>query len=100
MLVPSETAGTLGITRADNRILINISVREGGEPAAVNVQGQAITVLNQTKTLTFTEIKEQTAIYYLAEIINHERDWLRFNITIVFKSDHPPYALEFSRQYY
>ncbi len=100
MLVPADTASTLGITRAENRILINVSVRKGDEPAAVEVQGHALTVLNQTQPLTFTQITEQTAIYYLAELINHERDWLRFKINIQFHSDHPPYALEFSRQYY
>ena len=100
MLVPADTASPLGITRAENRILINVSVRKDDEPAAVEVQGHALTVLNQTQPLTFTEITEQTAIYYLAELINHERDWLRFKINIQFHSDHPPYALEFSRQYY
>lgn len=100
MLVPADTASTLGITRAENRILINVSVRKGDDPAAVEVRGHALTVLNQTQPLTFTQITEQTAIYYLAELINHERDWLRFKINIHFPSDHPPYALEFSRQYY
>ncbi|MGB1422523.1 MAG: DUF4426 domain-containing protein [Pseudomonadales bacterium] len=100
MLVPADTASMLGITRAENRILINISVREGDKPAAVDVQGHALTVLNQTQQLKFSQVTEQTAIYYLAELINHERDWLRFSININFHSDHPPYVLEFSRQYY
>ncbi|MGK0400190.1 MAG: hypothetical protein ACJASJ_000339, partial [Candidatus Azotimanducaceae bacterium] len=29
-----------------------------------------------------------------------EKDWLRFTLEIEFSKDHPPYVIEFNRQYY
>jgi hypothetical protein len=100
MLVPAETAQQHKITRSPNRILLNIAVRNDETPTQVGITGTSLNLLNQSQTLNFAEIKEQSAIYYLAEVINHEQDTLRFSITIEFPTDHPSYELTFQRQYY
>ena len=100
LLVPADTASLHGLTRAENRLLLNLSVRRIGEPVPARVTGQVVNILNQAQPLTFFEVSEQTAIYYLAEVVNQEKDWLRFTLEIEFSKDHPPYALEFNRQYY
>ena len=100
MLVPADTANLHGLTRAENRLLLNLSVRRTGEPVLARVTGQVVNILNQAQPLTFFEVSEQTAIYYLAEVVNQEKDWLRFTLEIEFSKDHPPYVLEFNRQYY
>ena len=100
MLVPADTANLHGLTRAENRLLLNLSVRRTGEPVPARVTGQVVNILNQAQPLTFFEMSEQTAIYYLAEVVNQEKDWLRFTLEIEFSKDHPPYVLEFNRQYY
>lgn len=100
MLVPADTANLHGLTRAENRLLLNLSVRRTGEPVPARVTGQVVNILNQAQPLTFFEVSEQTAIYYLAEVVNQEKDWLRFTLEIEFSKDHPPYVLEFNRQYY
>jgi hypothetical protein len=100
LLVPADTANLHGLTRAENRLLLNLSVRRIGEPVPARVTGQVVNILNQAQPLTFFEVSEQTAIYYLAEVVNQEKDWLRFTLEIEFSKDHPPYVLEFNRQYY
>ena len=100
LLVPADTASLHGLTRAENRLLLNLSVRRTGEPVPAGVTGQVVNILNQAQPLTFFEVSEQTAIYYLAEVVNQEKDWLRFTLEIDFSKDHPPYVLEFNRQYY
>ena len=100
MLVPADTANLHGLTRAENRLLLNLSVRRTGEPVPARVTGQVVNILNQAQPLTFFEVSEQTAIYYLAEVVNQEKDWLRFTLEIEFSKDHPPYVLELNRQYY
>lgn len=100
LLVPADTADLHGLTRAENRLLLNLSVRRAGEPVPAGVTGQVVNILNQAQPLTFFEVSEQTAIYYLAEVVNQEKDWLRFTLEIEFSKDHPPYVLEFNRQYY
>ena len=100
LLVPADTASLHGLTRAENRLLLNLSVRRAGEPVPAGVRGQVVNILNQAQPLTFFEVSEQTAIYYLAEVVNQEKDWLRFTLEIEFSKDHPPYVLEFNRQYY
>lgn len=100
LLVPADTASLHGLTRAENRLLLNLSVRRSGEPVPARVTGQVLNILNQAQPLTFFEVTEQTAIYYLAEVLNQEKDWLRFTLEIEFSKDHPPYVLEFNRQYY
>ena len=75
-------------------------MRRAGEPVPAGVTGQVVNILNQAQPLTFFEVSEQTAIYYLAEVVNQEKDWLRFTLEIEFSKDHPPYVLEFNRQYY
>ena len=99
-LVPPDTANLHGLTRAENRLLLNLSVRRAGEPVPARVTGQVVNILNQAQPLTFFEVSEQTAIYYLAEVVNQEKDWLRFTLEIEFSKDQPPYVLEFNRQYY
>ena len=100
LLVPADTANLHGLTRAENRLLLNLSVRRIGEPVPARVTGQVENILNQAQPLTFFEVSEQTAIYYLAEVVNQEKDWLRFTLEIEFSKDQPPYVLEFNRQYY
>ena len=100
LLVPADTASLHGLTRAENRLLLNLSVRRAGEPVPAGDTGQVVNILNQAQPLTFFEVSEQTAIYYLAEVVNQEKDWLRFTLEIEFSKDHPPYVLEFNRQYY
>ena len=100
MLIPAETAALHDIKRAKNRIVTNISLRRDGQPVAASVQGTATNLLNQQSQLAFTEVKEQTAIYYLANQLVSERDTLRLSISIQPDGLDEAYLLEYVRDYY
>ncbi len=99
-LVPPDVAELHGITRSDNRILTNITVRRDGEPVRANVTGTTSNLLNQMSTLRFTEVIEEAAIYYLANQAVDERDTLRYRLEITPAGEDDAFELQFNRQYY
>ena len=100
MLIPGEVAALHDITRANNRIVINISVKKSDEPVAVAITGIVVNLLSQIVALEFREVKEANAIYYLASHTVDERDTLKFDLTIAPHGVTTPYQLKFMRQYY
>lgn len=72
-----KVARQYDLTRNGYSALLNISVLDDskiGKPAiTAKLKGHAKNLLGQIRELTFREVKEGTAIYYLAEIpITHE----------------------------
>lgn len=82
----AKVARSYGLKRNEYSAIINISVLDKsslGKPAtAAKVSGSVKNLIGQIKTLSFKEIKEGEAIYYLAEFpISHE-DNLTFTIDV------------------
>ncbi|MGP8308435.1 DUF4426 domain-containing protein [Vibrio sp. YIC-376] len=72
-----KVASSYNIKRNGYLAVINISVLDSstlGKPALeAKVEGHAKNLIGQTQQLTFREVKEGDAIYYLAELpITHE----------------------------
>ncbi|GAA6172304.1 DUF4426 domain-containing protein [Colwellia sp. KU-HH00111] len=97
-----EIAKAYGITRSRYNGLINISVLDNtktGNPAkTVSISGQAKNNLGQFKTLTFDEVKEGDAIYYLAQISYNDEETFHFTLTINDGSEQQ--ILKFSQKFY
>ena len=98
-VIPQEVAAAHNISRAKNRIVTNISILKDGEPQAAIVDGTNSNLLNQLFNMEFTEVKEESAIYYLANQLIDERDTIRFNITIQPLGHPEVFDLKFMRQY-
>lgn len=79
-----EVARANKILRSSKNALLNISVlnKRTKEAQVVNMTGTARNLLGTTKELTFTEVKEGDAIYYLASVSFSHKEVLRFNIDI------------------
>jgi hypothetical protein len=81
-----KVARAYQLKRSGYTALINISVldiSQAGKPAiSAQVSGTAKNLLGQTKTLTFREIKEQNAIYYIAELPITNEETFRFDIDV------------------
>jgi len=81
-----EIAKVYGITRSRYNGLINISVLDNsqqGTPAkTVSITGKAKNNLGQFKELSFTEVKEGQAIYYLAQVSYDNEETIHFDIMI------------------
>ncbi|CAM3162498.1 DUF4426 domain-containing protein [Vibrio neptunius] len=81
-----QVARSYKLKRNGYLAIINISVLDNyqaGKPAiTAKVSGSAKNLIGQTKTLEFREIKEGSAIYYLAEFPISEEENLTFNIDV------------------
>ena len=79
----AEVAGTYGITRARNLSIVNLSILDAaGEGAPARIDGQVKNLLGQQSPLKFREIREDKALYYIAEVRHADREVIRFSIAI------------------
>ena len=97
-IIPAEVARAHAITRADNRIIVNVSLKENELPAKAQLKGQVINLLDQVVTLDFVEVRESDAVYYLATHISLPEDILRFNL-LVTPFHNEPVQITFMRRY-
>ncbi len=81
-----DVARQYGITRAGNQGVIMISVRRQrdnqNDAAAAQLSGSAHNLIGQKFDLTFKEIKESGAIYYVATFRFDDKDHLKFNVSV------------------
>ncbi len=83
-----EIARTYDITRSRYVGLVNITVIDTSLPGdethavAVKIDGTARNLLGNVKNLSFKEIREGTAIYYIAEVGHRNEETFTFDITL------------------
>ena len=100
-----EIAKTYELTRRNNRIIVNITVLKKvmgtpGKPVAATIAGNASNLTGQLKTLEFREIKEDTAIYYIAELKVSDGEFLKFKLNITPEGEEGPARLQFSKRFF
>ncbi len=97
-----EIAKVYGITRSRYNGLVNISVLDNsqkGTPAkSVSIVGKAKNNLGQFKELEFKEVKEGSAIYYLAQVKYNNEETIHFDIQITDGTEQQ--QLKFSQKFY
>ena len=99
MALKPEIAQHYNLTRAPDRALINISVLDpDGTPTPARVTGSVKNLLAQTSELTFREVREDYALYYLATIRYSDQDVLRF--TFAVETDGRSYTFEHQQRMY
>ena len=105
ILVPTtflkpDIAEHYGIARERDRAYLNVSVLNRElEPAPVRITGEMTNLLGQRQQLQFREVREGSAIYYLATIKHTDREVLRFNILVTPPRDSTK-VLKFQQQMY
>lgn len=83
-LLPAEMATAYNLKRKADEVLINITVLDTQTKRAVPVRltGVAKNLIQQSKPLSFREIKETDAIYYLATLRTTEREVFHFLLDV------------------
>ena len=85
--IDPEVATANDIVRGKGKGLINISViREFGVGVPSKITGRLSNILQQTQVLEFVEVREQTAVYYLASFEFDNEDFLTFRINVAPES--------------
>ena len=103
--ISPEVAKQYGLTRANNRVLINIAVLQKvmnttGKPTASEVTGHASNLTGQLKPLEFKEVTEGTAIYYLAETKISDGEFLKFDLKILPEGETIATKLNFDKRFF
>lgn len=80
-----EIARANDIVRSGRNALVNISVldKRSKEAQDVTITGTARNLIGNTKKLSFKQVKEGKAIYYLASVAFADKEVLRFDIDII-----------------
>lgn len=101
--IPAEVAKTYQINRGKDIALINISLTKTnndstslGIPAKISVK--AINLMQQTKNVDVTEIKETDATYYLASFRYTNEEDFRFEVNVLPEGESKPLTVSFTRR--
>lgn len=77
-----DTAAASGLIRSKTQGVLTVSVLKDSTPLTAEVDGSVKNLLGQLTPLTFKQIKEQGAIYYLAQFPIEQREMLTFNLNV------------------
>ena len=98
--VQSEIAHQYGLRRGPGLAVVNISVLDAaGRGTACVIAGYSKNLLGQNSSLTFKEVREGDAVYYLAEVRHADQEVLRFSLTVT-PTDAEPFNLNFQQRLY
>ncbi len=80
-----DVAAKYGITRSENRALLNVSVLKQGTPVSAGLAARSRNLLSQISELEFEEVREGPAIYYLALIRHSDEAVHQISIDVDFE---------------
>ena len=85
--ISPEIAQQYGITRGDRRAFLNISVLENspdenGKPVTANVSALKKNLIGQAEEISFKEVREGKAVYYIGQFTFSNAENLNFEINI------------------
>ena len=100
--VPPEVARSVGVVRAKNRALLNISVLRLEDSAAVEaeVAVKASNLTGQLKPITMRKVEQGEAIYYLGELSVNNRETIIFDISVTPAGSEDTFEVRTKRIYH
>ncbi|QXH36104.1 MULTISPECIES: DUF4426 domain-containing protein [Pseudomonas] len=81
MLQP-EIAAATGLTRSKNQGVLNIAVLKAGKPAMAVVSGTVKDLTGRSNPLSFKQITDQGAVYYIAQFKIDQAETVTFDLNI------------------
>ncbi len=96
----SSIANQYNLVRGDDRALVNISILNAdAKGVQAVVTGTSKNLIGQIQTLSFAQVKEQNAIYYLAPLRHADEEHHRLEINIQLANGETAH-LEFKQKMY
>lgn len=94
-----EVAKAYGLERSRYNGILNIAVQDkSGKALAAGLTGEAKNLTGTIRTLSFQQVKEGDAIYYLAVLPYRNEDTYQFTINIMADGRHE--TLKFQQTFY
>ncbi|AXM97039.1 DUF4426 domain-containing protein [Pseudomonas plecoglossicida] len=81
MLQPDIAAAT-GLTRSKNQGVLNVAVLKASKPTMAVVSGTVEDLTGRSSPLSFKQISDQGAIYYIAQFKIDQAETLTFNLNV------------------
>ena len=94
-----EIAAATGLVRSKTQGVVNVAVLKAGTASSAKVSGTAKNLLGQSTALSFKEVKEGKAIYYLAQFPFEQRETLRFTLNVT-AADGVPHSFDFNQEFF
>ena len=98
-----EIASSYGITRGKKRAILNLAVREhlaeGTQARNMLIEGRTWDLI-QNQFLSFKEVREGPAIYYIAEFKFINEEWRFFEVDFRPEGADQTYTFKFKHQLY
>ena len=94
-----EIAAATGLVRSKSQGVVNVAVLKAGTASSAQVNGTVKNLLGQSSALSFKEVKEGKAIYYLAQFPFEQRETLRFTLNVT-AADGVPHSFDFNQEFF
>lgn len=103
--VPADVARNLGITRSDNRAMLNVVITRKvggafGSSVKGTVSGTAVNLVGQLKNMAIREVTEHDATYYIGEVVVVDGETLFFNVDVTPDGESRTFYLRYKGQFY
>lgn len=100
-----DIAEQYGITRGPRSAFVNVSVQKiqpGGSPEPVTavISGEKGNLMQQNVSISFNEIREGSAIYYIGEFEFSNAEPVFFRLSVQPEGRGPEYSLEWDTRVY
>ena len=94
-----DIAAANGLVRSKTQGVVNISVLKAGKASSASVSGEVKDLVGRSHTLSFKQVTEGEAIYYLAQFPFTQQEMLRFTITVRV-ADGVAHSVEFNQEFF
>ena len=94
-----EIAAATGLVRSKTQGVVNVAVLKAGTASSAKISGTVKNLLGQNPALSFKEVKEGKAIYYLAQFPFEQRETLRFTLNVT-AADGVPHSFDFNQEFF
>ncbi|SDP50598.1 DUF4426 domain-containing protein [Ectopseudomonas guguanensis] len=80
--IQPDIAAAAGLVRSKTQGVVNVAVLKAGKASTAQVSGQVKNLLGQSTALTFRQVTESGAIYYLAQFPFSSREIISFTLDV------------------
>ena len=91
-----DIASAAGLVRSKTQGVVNVAVLKAGKASTAQVSGQVKNLLGQSTALTFRQVTESGAIYYLAQFPFSSREVLSFTLEV--QQGGNPHSFSFNQE--
>lgn len=77
-----DIAAATGLSRSKTQGVVNVAVLKAGKASTAQVSGKVKNLLGQDTALTFRQISESGAIYYVAQFPFNNREVMTFTLDV------------------